>query len=266
MQKKILITGATDGIGFETAKMLVTQGHYLLLHGRNKAKLEAVKKRLTATSETAQLETYLADLSVLAEVKALAKSLQAQHQKIDILINNAGVYNTPEKCSVDGFDNRFAVNTIAPYMLTRALLPQLGDKGRVLNLSSAAQASISLDALIGSKQLNDNEAYAQSKLALTIWSRVLGLQHKNIGPVIIAINPKSLLATKMVKESFGIDGGDINQGAEVLCQAALCDEFASASGLYFDNDKGKFSDPHPDAFNNAICQSVMQILEEVVSN
>ena len=89
-------------------------------------------------------------------------------------------------------DLRFAVNTIAPLILTQALLPQLGKTGRVLNLSSAAQAPVSIRALMGEEKVSDNEAYAQSKLALTIWSRVLGFKYKMTGPAIIAINPKSL--------------------------------------------------------------------------
>jgi len=263
MQKTILITGATDGIGFETAKMLINQGHYLLLHGRNAAKLEQVEAALAAISETAQFESYLADLSNMTEVTALANQIKAKHQQIDVLINNAGVYKTANNTTVDNLDTRFAVNSIAPYRLTQALLPILGRQGRVLNLSSAAQSTVNLDALSGNKALTDSEAYAQSKLALTIWSRVLGQQLKQQGPAIIAINPKSLLGSKMVKDAFGIAGSDLSVGAELLCQAALCDDFAHASGLYFDNDYEKFADPHPDALDEKICASVMAQIEQI---
>lgn len=263
MQKTILITGATDGIGLETAKMLINQGHYLLLHGRNASKLKQVENTLSAISDTAQFESYLADLSNMTEVQSLADAVKAKHNHIDVLINNAGVFQTPNNTTVDGLDVRFAVNTIAPYILTRALLPILGNEGRVLNLSSAAQASVDLDALNGNKALGASEAYAQSKLALTIWSRVLGLKLKQQGPAIIAINPKSLLGSKMVKDAYGIAGGDLSLGAEVLCQGALCDDFANASGLYFDNDHEKFANPHPDALNENICQSVMANIEQI---
>jgi len=86
---------------------------------------------------------------------------------------------------------------------------------------------------------------------------------KQQGPAIIAINPKSLLGSKMVKEAFGIAGSDVSLGAEVLCQAALCDNFADASGLYFDNDNEKFSLPHPDALNEEICDEVMSHIEKI---
>ena len=265
MQKKFLITGATDGIGLETAKMLINQGHYVLLHGRNANKLKQVEATLSAISETAQFESYVADLSDLDAVKSLAAAITQNHQHIDILINNAGVFKVANNILPNGLDVRLAVNTIAPYALTNMLLPIMGAGGRVLNLSSAAQSSINLHAFAGNSELSDNEAYAQSKLALTIWSRVLGLKLKKQGPAIIAINPKSLLGSKMVKDAYGIAGGDLSLGAEVLCQAALCDDFANASGLYFDNDNEKFADPHPDAFNDNICESVMNCLDELTA-
>lgn len=265
MQKTILITGATDGIGLETAKMLAMQGHYILLHGRNANKLKQVEDTLNTISETVQYESYLADLSNMADVQALADAIKGKHSAIDVLINNAGVYNAPSLHTIDGLDIRFAVNTVAPYILTQMLLPILGRNARVLNLSSAAQSSVNLDALLGSQTLDDNQAYAQSKLALTIWSRILGLKYKQLGPVIIAINPKSLLASKMVKEAFGIAGNDLSLGAEVLCQASLCDEFKNASGLYFDNDVEKFSAPHPDALDDATCQLVMDALDNIIT-
>lgn len=263
MQKIILITGATDGIGFETAKMLVRQGHYVLLHGRSEEKLKQVKRALTLHCETAQFESYCADLSTMDKVLDLAQKVSEKHQHLDVLINNAGIYGADIELTNDHLDPRFAVNTIAPYLLTNALLPLMNNTSRVLNLSSAAQASVNLDALRGLKRLSDNEAYAQSKLALTIWSRIVGLKLKNNGPVIIAINPKSLLGSKMVKNAFGIDGSELSIGAEVLCQAALCHAFAHASGLYFDNDSEKFADPHSDALDESICQSVMNCIEMI---
>ncbi|PKF61678.1 oxidoreductase [Psychromonas sp. psych-6C06] len=265
MQKTILITGATDGIGFETAKMLVKQGHHVLLHGRNSNKLAEVERNLALLSNSVQTESYIADLSSIKEVNALADMLKHKHQHIDVLINNAGVYSADNHRSSDNLDIRFAVNTIAPYILTNALLPIMNKQSRVLNLSSAAQSTVNLNAMAGKEVLSDGEAYAQSKLALTIFSRVLGMQLKMSGPAIIAINPKSLLASKMVKNAFGIVGNDLSLGAEVLCQASLCDEFTHASGLYFDNDKEKFADPHPDALDPAICESVMKAITETIA-
>ncbi len=86
-------------------------------------------------------------------------------------------------------------------------------------------------------QLDDMGAYAQSKLAITMWSRIMAEKLKD-GPMIVAVNPGSLLASKMVKEGFGVAGNDLSIGADILTRATLSDEFANASGKYFDNDSG----------------------------
>lgn len=265
MQKSILVTGSTDGIGLETAKMLIAKGHCVLLHGRNPAKLEETEKALASLPGDGTVETYLADLSRMSEVEALAEAVAERHSRLDVLINNAGVYNTPDPVTQDGLDVRFAVNTVAPYLLTQRLLPLLGTSGRVVNLSSAAQAPVDPKALAGGVRLSDGAAYAQSKLAITMWSRSLALELKDAGPAIIAVNPGSLLGSKMVKQAFGVAGSDIRIGAEILCRAALEDEFAEASGLYFDNDAGRFAAPHPDALDPAKAQGVVRVIDRVLA-
>ncbi|MEO1375117.1 MAG: SDR family NAD(P)-dependent oxidoreductase [Cyanobacteria bacterium J06635_10] len=265
MQKTILITGSTDGIGLETAKMLTSLGHHVLLHGRNLEKLEKVQKTLLELKGGGCIEIYLADLSLMNNVEELAKTVAEKHSKLDVLINNAGVYNAPDPVTQNGLDIRFAVNTIAPYLLTKRLLSLLGTSGRVINLSSAAQSSVKVEALTGRVKLGDGAAYAQSKLALTMWSRSLGLSLKDSGPIIIAINPGSLLGSKMVKQAFGVTGGDIRIGAEILTRAALRDEFKTASGQYFDNDSGQFASPHPDALDTGKCQEIVSVIETVLA-
>lgn len=264
MAKTILITGSTDGIGLETAKMLVSQGHQVLLHGRDLKKLENAEKSLSLLPGEGSVESYGADLSRMANVESLVKAVAENHSTLDVVINNAGVYKTTDTITPDGLDVRFVVNAIAPYLLTQRLLPLLGTSGRVVNLSSAAQSSVNPQALTGHLRLSDGAAYAQSKLALTMWSRSLALALKDNGPVIIAVNPGSMLGSKMVKEAFGVAGGDIRIGADILTRAALTDEFATASGQYFDNDTGQFASPHPDALDPQKIQAVVRVIETVL--
>ncbi|MEE4378768.1 MAG: SDR family NAD(P)-dependent oxidoreductase [Candidatus Competibacteraceae bacterium] len=264
-QKTILITGATDGIGLETARMLVPLGHRVILHGRSPEKLENVARALSASADGGQVSSYVADLSRMAEVKALAKAVAAKHAKLDVLINNAGVYSAPDPITKDGLDVRFAVNTVAPYLLTQRLLPLLQMTARVINLSSAAQAPVDPEALVGRVKLSDGMAYAQSKLAITMWSRSMALSLKDDGPAIIAVNPRSMLGSKMVKQAYGVAGGDLRIGAEILVRAALSDEFAAASGRYFDNDIGQFAAPHPDARNAQKCEAIVHVIEAVLA-
>ena len=264
MQKTSLVTGATDGIGMETARMLVSMGHTVLLHGRNPAKLEKVETTLSALQDGGRVESYVADLSHMSDVEALAKAVSDKLKKLDVLINNAGVYGAPDSITRDGLDVRFAVNTIAPFLLTKRLLPLIGASGRVINVSSAAQSPVDPRALAGQGRLSDNAAYAQSKLALTMWSRELALSLKENGPAIIAVNPRSMLGTKMVKQAYGVAGSDLRIGAEILCHAALSDEFVAASGRYFDNDTGQFAQPHPDALDPQKSEQIVRIIETVL--
>ncbi|MFY0614625.1 MAG: SDR family NAD(P)-dependent oxidoreductase [Hyphomicrobiaceae bacterium] len=265
MTKTILVTGSTDGIGLETSKRLAAKGHTVLLHGRNVAKLEAAVDKVAAVAHGGKIESYVADLSSLAEVAALADQIKERHDHLDIVINNAGVYKTPKPVTVTvtGLDNRFVVNTVAPYLLTKKLLPLMDADGRVINLSSAAQAPVNLDALAGRMRVEDMEAYAQSKLALTMWSNALAQTRTN-GPVMIAVNPGSLLASKMVKEGFGVAGNDLSIGADILTRAALSDEFANANGKYFDNDERRFGPPHRDALDDAKRNRVVKAIEAIL--
>jgi len=266
MQKTILITGSTDGIGLETAKMLVSQGHHVLLHGRNAEKLDAVKQKLSALAGAGSIGSYVADLSRMADVETLANEVSEKHNQLDVLINNAGVFKTPNPITRDGLDVRFAVNTLAPYLLTKKLLPLMNTSGRVINLSSAAQSPVNPEALAGRVRLPDDlNAYAQSKLAITMWSYSLAHSLKDKGPVVIAVNPGSLLATKMVKEGFGMAGKDIRIGADIITRLALADEFENDSGRYFDNDSGQFTSPHHDALDPQKSEKIVGVIEAILA-
>ncbi|MGS2717269.1 SDR family NAD(P)-dependent oxidoreductase [Eionea flava] len=264
MKKTILLTGATDGIGLETAKTLSAQGHTLLLHGRSETKLDSIKKTLLALNSNASIDMFQADLSNLSAVRQLALAIKKEHSIIDVLINNAGVFKTPQPITDEGFDIRFMVNTIAPYLLTQQLLPLLKRQGRVINLSSAAQAPVNLEALKGQTLLNDSEAYAQSKLAITMWTYQLAKSLGDNAPSLMAVNPASFLGSKMVKEAYGSDGKDLSIGADILVRAALDDEFSNIKGQYFDNDIGHWSQPHPDALDDSKNNALVSVIDEIV--
>ena len=262
--KKILITGATDGIGFETAKLLAKLGHKLIIHGRNPVKLQSTLESLTVINPKTKVESFAADLSNLVEVKKFISDIKDKHQKIDVIINNAGVLKTQNPILDNGFDVRFIVNTISPYLITKELAPLLAEDGRVVNLSSAAQAPVNIKALLGTEQVEEDfQAYAQSKLALTIWSQELKNDFKE-SQVIVAVNPGSLLASKMVKDGFGVAGSDLSIGADILVRAALSDEFSDKSGKYYDNDSKQFARPHNEAEDATKCSEVLKAIERVI--
>lgn len=262
MQKTIMITGSTDGLGLETAKRLLAQGHRVLLHGRSANKLQALQQTL---GYEGQADYFQCDLSVMANVEQLARDVLSRYQHLDVLINNAGVFRTDDRRTADGFDVRFAVNTFAPYLLTQRLLPILAKDSRVINLSSAAQSSVDPAIMSGERPLQgDMAAYAQSKLALTQWSAHLPTVLAAKSPLVVSVNPGSLLATKMVKEAFGVAGKDISIGAELLVRAVLSDEFIGHSGEYFDNDVGDFSQPHEHARDAQKCAQLVRLMEAIL--
>lgn len=260
-QKTILITGSTDGIGLETAKALVTAGHIIILHGRNVEKLKRVEMQLSALGN---VKSYASDLSDLHAVTAMTENIKRDVKQIDVLINNAGVFKTSSPVMSSGLDMRFVVNVFAPFILTQRLLPVISKSGRVINLSSAAQAPVSEAALKGETTLSDSAAYAQSKLAITMWSNHMA--HKLSGqPTFIAVNPGSLLGTNMVKDAYGMAGKDINIGVKALTYLALDPDVDNHNGEYFDNDSGHFGEPHTDALDLEKCKDVTGMVEKVAS-
>lgn len=266
MHKTILITGSTDGIGLATAKALALKGHTIILHGRSESKLESAHQELLKTLPAEQLDCVQADLSNLDAVSQLAQDVLSRHSKIDVLINNAGIFKTSQPVLANGMDVRFVVNTVAPYLLTRLLLKILAPDGRVVNLSSAAQAPVELQMLRGEVTTDDAfSAYAQSKLALTIWSQEMASSLVDSKQVMVSVNPGSLLASKMVKEGFGVAGSDLSIGVDILVRAALSDEFQNASGKYFDNDAKAFNAPHEDAANSVKNRDLIRVLEELTA-
>ncbi len=114
--------------------------------------------------------------------------------------------------------------------------------------------------------LDDGEAYAQSKLAITMWSRHLAEELGPGGPMIVAVNPASMLGTKMVKSGFGVVGNDISIGADILVRAALSDEFADASGKYYDNDVKRFTHAHPDTLDGGKRADVVRALDVLLAD
>ncbi len=268
MVKTILITGATDGIGLETAKALASEGHNLLIHGRSSSKLDAVHKSLGQIDNAGSVSVYLADLSNFAEVKAFVEKIKAEHQRLDVLINNAGVFKMPNPITADGLDARFVVNTIVPFYITQQLMPLFVNTegqapARVINLSSAAQAPVDINALKGDRLLSDMEAYAQSKLAITMWTQSLATENPKV--TFIAVNPGSLLASKMVKEGFGVQGNDLSIGVNILKRVALESGMETNSGRYFDNDIGEFSSPHPDGNNIEKSNHIINTMQDMLT-
>lgn len=264
MKKTILITGSTDGIGKLAATKLAKDGHQVYLHGRNAEKLQKVLSEVKAESSNERVEGFTADFSDLDAVRKMAEQVKQELPKLDVLINNAGVFESPVSQTEGGLDIRFAVNYLAPYLLTTNLLPFIkkGKGSRVLNVSSAAQSPVSLQALRGKERLSARAAYAQSKLAMAMWNTHLAKTEPEINAIVV--NPGSLLNTKMVEEAFGYHQSPADKGGDILYELAVSEQYLEASGKYFDNDKGDFGSLHKDGTDEEAIAALMERTEKVL--
>ena len=234
--KTILITGATDGIGLATAKELAGQGHEIVLHGRNEDRaLHACNAIRTAVPD-AKLQTAYADFADLSAVARMAHDLAARLPRLDVLVNNAGVYKTEWETSHDGFEMTLAVNHLAHFLLTNLLLPLLKKSAapRVVTLSSLVHASgrIVLDDMNGDRGYNGYHAYANSKLANALFANELARREPWLTSN--SLHP-GLVGTKLLHAAFSMPGEAAAVGACTSVYLATSPEVEKMTGKYFDN-------------------------------
>lgn len=263
MSKKILITGSTDGIGKLAAIKLAKDGHELFLHGRSSEKLSKVIDEVKTASGNEKVGGFVADFSDLDAVRQMAQQTKTEIPQLDVLINNAGVFKSPNSLNKDGLDLRLVVNYFAPYVLTNELISLL-QAARIINLSSAAQSSVSKGFLTGTTHVSTQEAYAQSKLALTMWSFDLAKKLSNTR--VIVVNPGSLLNTRMVQEAYGRYWSSADKGANILYDLAVSQQYEGITGKYFDNDNGGFGAAHADAYKEVLLEELMETTATVLNN
>jgi NAD(P)-dependent dehydrogenase (short-subunit alcohol dehydrogenase family) len=267
--KHLLITGSTDGIGKLAAIQLAKQHHHIYLHGRNPNKLKNTIAEVKEASQNSDVTGFVADFANLNSVRQMAQEIQSEVPQLDVLINNAGIFQTSNPITESGIDVRLVVNYLAPYLLTKEVLPLLekGTQSRIVNLSSAAQSPVFLEALEGKTHLNSQQAYAQSKLALTMWSFDLANTLSDIS--VIAVNPGSLLNTKMVQEAYGQHWSSADKGSSLLADLATASEFEGITGKYFDNDlgdpRGRFGKAYPDAYNQEKINQLIEFTENLLT-
>jgi NAD(P)-dependent dehydrogenase (short-subunit alcohol dehydrogenase family) len=239
--KSVLITGSTDGVGKLVAHRLAQAGARVLLHGRDKEKGERVLAEIRAASGSDKLEFHLADLASLAEVRALAAAVAAKHERLDLLINNAGIGFGPpgamrREISSDGHELRFAVNYLSGFLLTHLLLPTLrrSAPARIVNVSSAGQHPIDFADVMLTRGYEGTRAYRQSKLAQIMFTIDLAEQLKDAGVTVNCLHPATFMNTNMVIESGYAPTSSVEEGADAILQLATSTALAGKTGLYFD--------------------------------
>ena len=242
-QQTILITGATDGLGKQTALELAQQGATVLLHGRDPQRLESTRQELQAATGNPNLETYLADFASLEAVHSLAETLQARHPRLDTLINNAalgpGKPDSTRELSHDGYEARFAVNYLATFLLTYLLLPCLRHTppSRIINVGSIGQYPLDFDDIMLERHYTPLNAYRQTKLALAMFTFDLAETLKDEQITVNCVHPASLMNTKMVVEGFGRTMSTVADGVASMLYLTTSPALDSVTGKFFDQQQ-----------------------------
>ncbi|HWB24587.1 MAG TPA: SDR family oxidoreductase [Chitinophagaceae bacterium] len=235
--KTILITGATDGIGkcaaIDLAKLSAQAT--VIIHGRNKDKVEKTIKTISAESGNINIEGYVADFSSMNDVRRLAGEISAKHDAINILINNAGAGFAAPRTGKDGIETRLAVNYLAPFLLTNLLLPAIkkGAPGRIVNVASAGQSPINFNDILAERHFDAGAAYTQSKLALIMFTIDLAEQLKGDKITVNSLHPGTYLDTNMVNEAGIKPLGTAQSGADAEVYLATAPELDNTTGKYF---------------------------------
>ena len=269
-EQTTLVTGATDGLGRGLVRELASHGATVLLHGRNPQRLEETAREIRDATVSDRLYSYLADLSSLAEVHRLADEIGRDHAQLHLLVNNAGIGGgggrSRREESADGHELRFAVNYLAPFLLTHLLLPPLqrSAQARIVNVASAGQAPIDFDDVMLERRYDGMRAYAQSKLAQVMFTFELAerLRADGVDVTVNALHPASLMNTKMVYESFGYTMSTIEEGVEATMRVAASPELDGVTGRYF--DRLREAQAHPQAYDEKARRRLWRLSEELV--
>jgi retinol dehydrogenase 14 len=253
--KTVLITGGTNGIGKATAIGLARLGAHVGITGRDRSRAEAAAADIRAVSGNPAVDVHVADMSAQAEVRRLAQDVLDAYPRLDVLVNNVGGFWNTRHATVDGLEHTFALNHLAPFLLTNLLLDRLraSAPARIVTLSSGAQAlgRIDFDDLQGERSYSGQRAYNQSKLANVMFTYELARRLEGTGVTATVLHPG------VVRTAFGAEDPagwqrlfvplvrpfmkTPDRGAETPIYLASAADVDGISGRYFANRKPKQS-------------------------
>jgi retinol dehydrogenase 14 len=255
-EKVCLITGATSGIGKATAMGLASMGASIVMVGRDRGRGEAVMAEIKEKSGNASVDLMLADVSSQEQIRQLADEFKGAYPRLDVLINNAGVFRSKRTTTEDGIETTFAVNHLAYFLLTNLLLDVLeaSAPSRIVNVASGdhSNGTIDFDDLQGEKGYKGAKAYSQSKLANVLFTYELARRLEGTGVTANCLHP-GVVRTNFGSGVSGVFGFMVRalrplmispeKGAETSIYLASSPEVEGLSGRYFvKKDEARSSD------------------------
>ncbi|MDR3625213.1 MAG: SDR family oxidoreductase [Ignavibacteriaceae bacterium] len=236
LNKTILISGSTDGIGKQTAFELADMGATILVHGRDLTKGRNTVKELTEKTGNKKIFLHIADFSSQHQIRRMAREINDKYERLDVLINNAAVFMKSRELTEDNIEMTFAVNHLAPFLLTFLLVELLKKSApsRIINISSASHLRGKLDFgnLQGEKKYDGYDSYSISKLGNLLFTYELAERLKDTGVTVNALHP-GVIATKILSTAFNLNGDNLIEGASTPVYMASSDDLNNVTGKYF---------------------------------
>ncbi len=235
MPKHILITGSTDGIGRETARVLASRGYEITIHGRSQRRVEDTVQELRRDHPGTVLHGVTADLSSLRQVKAMADEVLAG-PPLDILLNNAGIVAHEFRLSEDGYEMTLAVNHLGHFYLTLLLLDHLREPARIVNVSSMVHdTSLDIERLNDPAYFEPVTAYSRSKLCNVLFTYKLDRLLRGKRKITVNSLHPGVINTKVLTETWGPVGAPVREGSRMTVYVATDPSLENVSGAYFEN-------------------------------
>jgi len=274
-RRTALVTGGSAGIGLETVRGLAARGYRVIFTGRSQERLASARADVEASVVSPELLTLAADFSSLAEVRRLALDVLDRAPRLDLLVHNAGVWHQERQLSQDGFEDTFAVNHLAPFLLTRLLEPRLraSAPARVVVVASRlheGQRRLELAFLERPGRYRGLYVYGQSKLANVLFSNELSRRLADAGVISNALHPGDV-ATSIVRDSALLRLGiriaspfllTPRQGAETSLHCATSQSLAGVTGRYF--KRSREARPAAAALDEGTARRLWELSERVV--
>ena len=261
-QQVALVTGSTSGLGHELAIRLGSMGMHVIVHGRNRERGMEVVDAINSQG-VGSARFYRADLASFEQVREFGEAVLRDYDRLDILINNAGIASTPNgrTLSEDGHELIFQVNHLSHFLLTRMLLPRLLESApaRIVNVSSGAQRPIDFDNVMLENGFSGGRAYAQSKLAQVLFTFDLAEELEGKDVIVNALHPATYMNTPMITRGGGTPRATVAEGADAVMQLVTSPDIGS--GGYFTGLRR--SRANPQAYDEEARAKLWQLSEEL---